>query len=251
MIIVDTHVHIYPEYDAGKLLRLCAARLHALAPDAVPVVCLTERHDCHFFAALRDQGLPENGYVMGREVLEGGRSIILRFGQGIPPLVVLPGRQIVTKERIELHCLGNDAAIADGVPARETVGRIRELDALAVLPWGVGKWLFARRKVVEGLLAGYAPADLLLGDSAMRPVFWLKPWPMRKGSQMGYRMLAGSDPLPHELTGKWIGRYATQVEVPFCSDAPAGSCLQGLQQGKITIVGKRPGCVGFAIRMRG
>ncbi len=251
MMIVDTHVHVYPQYEAGNVLRLCAERLHALAPDAVPVACLTERHDCHFFAELRDKGLAESSYVLGREVLEGGRSIIVRFGQGVPPLFVIPGRQIVTKDRLEVHCVGNDAAIGDGYAVDETIGRIRELDALTVLPWGVGKWLFKRLNVVNRLLKKYTPEDFLLGDSAMRPSFWPEPLPMLTGRSQGYRVLGGSDPLPHEVSGRWVGCYATKVDFPFDRDHPSRSCLCGLRLGSIARMGKRPGPLGFVVRMRG
>lgn len=251
MMIVDPHVHIYPQYDAGAILRLCAERLHALAPDAATIACLTERRDCHFYAALRDMGLPESPHVIGREVLEGGRSVVVRFGGGVPPLFVLPGRQIVTKERLEVHCLGNDAAIEDGLPAIDVIRRVRELDALPVLPWGVGKWMFARRRIVERLFRTYAPEELLLGDSAMRPYFWPEPLAMRKGRLQGYRVLAGSDPLPHELTGRWVGAYATRVDFPFRPDHPSESCMAGLLRGSLAKVGKRPCCVGFALRMYG
>ncbi len=250
MMIVDTHVHMYPQYDAGNVLRLCAERLHRLDPDAVPIACLTERHDCHFYATLRDKGIGADADVLGREVLEDGRSIVVRFGKGVPPLFIIPGRQIATKERIEIHCIGNDAAIPDGEPAHETVGRVRELDALAVMPWGVGKWLFKRRAVVERLIDGYTPKELFLGDSAMRPVCWPVPLPLRMGQAQGYRVLAGSDPLPHEKNGRWIGRYATKIGFPFEAQHPHKSCLLGLRRADISCVGERPGVWAFAKRMR-
>ena len=251
MIILDTHVHMYPSYDAGKLLRLCSQRLHALVPDAVPVACLTERYDCHFYAALCERGLPENQHVIGCEILENGRAVMIRFGQGVPPLFVLPGRQIATSDGLEVHCIGNDAAIADGFTTQETIGRCRELDALAVLPWGVGKWLFRRRRIVEKMLSIFSPSDLILGDSAMRPVIWPEPLPMRRGRANGFRILAGSDPLPHEKSGTWIGRYATLADMRFDAECPSRTCLRALQEAKLSHLGVRPWPVGFAKRMAG
>jgi len=251
MMIVDTHVHLYPDYDLGLVLRRCSAHLHTLAPEAVPVACLTERRDCNMFRVLCERGVGDSAHVLGVEVLENGRSLVVRFGGGVPPLFVLPGRQIVTRERLELHCLGKDAAIPDGEPAVQVVGRILELDGLAVLPWGVGKWLFRRRKVVDRLLARHTPQELLLGDSAMRPWMWPVPMPMRAGRRAGFRLLAGSDPLPHEKTGRWIGKYATVVDAPFLPAEPGRSCLEGLRKGVIRRVGCRPGPLGFAARMAG
>jgi hypothetical protein len=251
MMIVDTHVHLYPDYDMGLVLRRCAERLHALVPDAVPVACLTERSDCDQYRALLASGNIAGGGILGVEVLEGGRSLAVRFGGGVPPLFVLPGRQIATRERVELHCLGKQADIPDGEPCRQTVGRILELDGLAVLPWGVGKWLFQRRHVVDALVGAFSPSELMLGDSAMRPWLWPEPMPLRCARRRGYRVLAGSDPLPHEKNGVWIGRYATLIDAQFDPAAPAKSCLDGLRLGTITQRGKRPGPVSFALRMAG
>ncbi len=251
MMIVDTHMHISREYDVSRILYLCASRLHALAADCVPIACLTERHDCHIYADLLKTGVESDDYIVGCEVLEGGRSIVVRFHHGVPPLFLIPGRQIATKERLEVHCLGNDAFIADGEETKDAIARTLELDATAVLPWGVGKWTFTRRRLVESLMDLFSPAELMLGDSAMRPNFWGEPVAMRKGRLRGYRVLAGSDPLPHELGGRWVGTYATKVESPFHAEAPAKSCLRGLQQGSLALVGKRPGLIGFSQRMRG
>ena len=49
-IVVDTHVHVYPEYDAGSFLADTAARLQALVPGAVPAICLAERAGQHVYA---------------------------------------------------------------------------------------------------------------------------------------------------------------------------------------------------------
>lgn len=251
MMIVDTHVHLYPDYDIGLVLRLCAERLHALVPDAVPVACLTERSDCRIFRQICACQEIASEHVLGVEVLEEQRSVVVRFGRGVPPLFVLPGRQIATCERIELQCLGKDAEIPDGGSAAETVGRILEIDGVAVVPWGVGKWLFRRRHVVEALLKRFGSDALMLGDSAMRPVFWPEPGVMREGRDGGYRVLAGSDPLPHEKAGRWIGRYASLVDAPFDPGNPAQSCMAGLRRGSITTIGQRPGLCGFAARMAG
>jgi hypothetical protein len=251
MMIVDTHVHLYPGYHTGAILRLCAECLHTLAPDAVPVACLTERGDCDAYRKLLESRVIEGGGVLCVEALEDGRSLVVRFGGGVPPLFVLPGRQIATRERIELHCLGRLVDIPDGLACKETMGRILELDGLAVVPWGVGKWLFRRRRVVDQLLADFPPDRLMIGDSAMRPWFWGEPLPMRRARTKGYRILCGSDPLPHETDGAWIGRYALLLASRFDAAAPAKSCLEGLRTAQVTRMGRRPGPLAFFRRMTG
>jgi hypothetical protein len=251
MIIVDTHVHLYPAYDIAAALKLCAKRLHDLAPDAVPMACLTERQDCHIYKQLQQDGIASSEHIIGMESLEDGQSMLFRFGDGVPPLFVIPGRQIATNERIELHCLGKDARIPDGEPAVHTARRILEIDATAVLPWGIGKWLFGRRKVINKLLETFSPKELMLGDSAMRPWFWPTPTPMANATQNGYKVLAGSDPLPHEKNGDWIGKYATLMSHAFDQVHPQRSLISALKESKPTLIGTRPGIIDFPKRMRG
>ena len=49
-IIADTHVHVYPCYDAREIFSSAFSRLKQLGgPDAAKAILLTERFDCHFF----------------------------------------------------------------------------------------------------------------------------------------------------------------------------------------------------------
>jgi hypothetical protein len=186
------------------------------------------------------------------QVLEEGRSVAYHAGGGLSPLFILPGRQIATRERLEILCLGSDSEIPDGEPADLTIRRIREIDALPVLTWAVGKWLFKRRRVVEKLISTFGPDKLLIGDSAMRPVFWPEPKPMRMARQLGYRLIAGSDPLPKPGDERQMGRYATLIEGSFNPLSPRRSLLAALSGGATTIsrVGSRCGVFEFPSRLR-
>jgi len=254
MMIVDTHVHLYTVYDREAALRGCAQRLAALVPATVAFACLAERHDCHAYQALLETAATEEGITEHAryQVMESGQCIAFRPGSGLPPLFVLPGRQIVTRERLEVLCLGYDAAIPDGEPAELTIRRIGELDALPVLAWAVGKWLFKRKRVVEKLLDLFGPDQLLIGDSAMRPVFWPEPGAMRAARRRQYRILAGSDPLPRAGDEHQAGRYATQVDGKFDPNHPAQSLLRVLADPSIpsSRIGSRCGLFEFPGRMR-
>lgn len=256
MIAVDMHLHLYPAYDIETALRGCVQRLVALAPGAACAACLTERHDCHAYqdllksAAAGAAGPAERARL---EVLENGKSIAFRDREGLPPLFILPGRQIATRERLEVLCIGGDASIPDGEPAELTIRRIGEVGALPVLAWAVGKWLFKRRRVVNGLLDRFGPERLWIGDSAMRPVFWPTPGPMRRALRQNYRVLAGSDPLPKAGDERQAGRYATLVDGVWDREQPAASLLAALKNPKTGIrrIGSRCGVFEFTGRLRG
>ncbi|HAS81373.1 MAG TPA: hypothetical protein DCS43_01525 [Verrucomicrobia bacterium] len=252
-IIVDTHVHLYPEYDREAALCACAQRLELLAPSTVTFACLAERHDCHAYKALLAKVAADGGNDPRYQVLEDGHCIVFRPGGGESPLFVLPGRQIATRERLEILCLGGDASIPDGEPAELTIRRISEVGGMPVLAWAVGKWLFKRRRIVAKLLNQFGPDRLLIGDSAMRPTFWPEPAAMRRATREGYHVIAGSDPLPRTGDEHWTGRYATLIECALDPQKPSETLLRALRNRHTSIrrVGSRCGIFAFPRRLRG
>ncbi len=87
---------------------------------------------------------------------------------GSTRLNVIAGRQLVTRERLEVLALGTTAPLRDGEPMEATLAAVRDVGAAAVLPWGVGKWLGARGAVVARVLADPAWRDVFLGDNGNR-----------------------------------------------------------------------------------
>lgn len=257
MIIADMHLHVYPVYDTETILRGCVQRLSELSPATVCAACLTERHDCHVYHSLLASAASavsgDDSSASPRfEALENGRCIVFRAGGGLPPLFILPGRQISTRERVEVLCIGSDASIPDGEPAEITIRRIGEVGGLPVLAWAVGKWLFKRRRVVNHLLDTFGPGRLLIGDSSMRPVFWPEPGPMRRARRQGYRVLAGSDPLPKAGDEAQAGRYATLLGSKLDPRKPAASLLAGVMNpaAPLGYRGRRCGVFEFPGRIR-
>jgi hypothetical protein len=253
-IIVDTHVHLYPVYDREAALCACAQRLALVSPSTVTFACLAERHDCHAYKALLKTAAADSAGKEARyQVLEGGHCIAFRPGGGASPLFLLPGRQIATRERLEILCLGRDAAIPDGEPAELTIRRIGEIGGLPVLAWAIGKWLFKRRRIVARLMDQFGPERLLIGDSAMRPTFWPEPSAMRRAIRDGYHVLGGSDPLPRAGDERWVGRYATLMDCALDPQQPAETLLRALRDRRTAIrrLGSRCGMFMFPGRMRG
>jgi len=251
MIIIDTHIHLYRQHNLKTALKVCAARLAALAPQATCAAVLTERAGENFFEQLESGQLhlPDDCAL---RVVEKRHCLKIE-STSVASLYLFAGRQIVTAERLELLCLGINAAIPDGLPAADAVLRIRETGGVAVLTWAVGKWLFRRKKVVNRLLEEFAPQELLIGDSAMRPVFWPAPAAMQTALLQQRRIIAGSDPLPAPGEERVMGSYATLLEEadlnethPFDSLAKA---LTAPQTGSRNL-GRRCGPLEFFDRMR-
>lgn len=220
MILFDAHVHLWPAFTAGRLLQ--AARdnfLHHLPPSSPPTMALL----------LADTGKAEGFALLGAMADRGevaGNFRLLRTEEDETLLAVDPkrpeerlflfaGRQIVTGENIEVLSLASTAAIDDGLPLEDTVALVKERGGLAVLPWGVGKWLGTRGRTIAAFLADAQPQGLFVGDIGGRPRLWPASRIFDQAAERGIALLPGSDPLP--LPGE-------ELRVGSCGASLAGSC---------------------------
>ena len=211
VVAIDAHVHLYDPGAALETLRAGARRIAAAVPGAVPAVMLAERAGQHVFERLRP---------VLRATAEA-ESLWLEGDH--PPLLVLAGRQVVTAERLEVLALATTAAPAEGRPAGAVLAELARAEALAVLPWGVGKWLGARGAVVDRLVAAAAPGALFLGDNGGRPGFWAEPRFAR------LPVLSGSDPLPIAGGAAAVGRCGSVLAAGLSADRPAADLRHALR----------------------
>jgi len=227
-LLADTHVHLYPCHDAGRLFTGARDRLRRLVgPGGPPVsllLCFTERHDCHAFRDLRDGRRTADPLT----IQPAGPGALRLEQPGQPPLLVLCGRQVNTRERLEILALGTDADLPDGEPIRDTIARVRDAGGRPALAWAPGKWFFGRGKVVTRLLEESAPGTLLVGDSTLRPTLWPTPDLMSYASLKGLKVIAGSDPLPAPGEERMAGDYATFFHADLDEADPAASFLRVL-----------------------
>ncbi len=240
ILIADTHVHFYPCYNPQIALDTLRTNLAGMNDGAVCGAMLAERHDCHFFKEFRESTLPQ----LRRQVqAQCQDNFILLREKGWPDLYIFPGRQVITRERIEILSLTSDTFIPDGLPAQDVLSKIRSANGLPAISWAPGKWFFRRKKVVKDLLDSNKPGTLLVGDTTLRPVGWLQPVLMRYASNKGFAIVAGSDPLPFTGEEKNMGRYAVRLENDFDLGNPVESIRSLLTQPglKPILAGKRGG----------
>ncbi len=208
MFLADTHLHLYPCYDLDRAFSGLIDRL-AVADAQVPRFgCLAERHDCHFYAGLLQGEIKLRDFSV--ETADSRQLVLCRNHDG-SQLTLLPGRQIIAAERIEVLALCTDALFADGIPAAELLRSIRAQNGVPVLPWSPGKWFFRRGKVVAQLLRIFTPQDLLIGDVSLRPHGWPLPLLMRTAKRLGYQIISGSDPLPFSGEEEQFGRLGCRI----------------------------------------
>ncbi|MBN1672376.1 MAG: hypothetical protein JXR37_15150 [Kiritimatiellae bacterium] len=261
-IVADTHLHLYSCFDLCAAFRSLASRLQRLsarlspgaaaAEGASPIVqlgFLAERRGCDFFARLKEQPGP---LLVGRcEVKPGPESacLVVQVPEGAP-LYLFAGRQIVTRERIEVLALATEEQIPDGEPLADSVRRAAD-SGVAVLAWAPGKWFFRRGRCVRNALDSVPPTRLLIGDSTLRPRLWPTPRLTRYAVARGFRVVAGSDPLPAAAEEGYMGSYATILNGPFEPERPVSSARSLLLDPTIVprAVGRRSSSAEILFRL--
>jgi hypothetical protein len=146
-------------------------------------------------------------------------------------LVIIAGRQIVTAERLEVLAIGTKERFADGTALVEVVRTIKRHQSIPVIPWGTGKWMGNRGRLVEKLLKGPEAAGLFLGDNGNRPSFWPRPALFKFAQAEGIRILPGSDPLPFASEQKRAGSFGCFIDGTISPDYPARDLSRILSDG--------------------
>jgi hypothetical protein len=208
-LLVDGHVHVHPAHDEAALVASSYQKLRGFGA-GLPTLFLTECAGVSVFEKWRDGSARVDVRRTGE-----GESIVVN-----DRLLVLAGRQVVTRERIEVLALATNSRIKDGMTLEETLDEVGQAGAVAVLPWGLGKWLGARGKRVEEVAA---KRRLLLGDNAGRPGFWPEPGIFKK-----HPVLPGTDPLKAAGEELLAGGYGFRLDCELELDRPAESIRRAL-----------------------
>jgi hypothetical protein len=241
MILVDTHVHIHPCFSVGKFLTLAALNFRSAAASACPqqpfhaVLCLTEDAGSNEFERLWDLDTDDsslNGWSV-RHAGEGGALVASHHEQG--RLTMLAGRQVRCKEGIEVLALGTRRLYEDSMTVNTAIDRINREGGLAVLPWGFGKWVGRRGRLVRGILESHTAEEICLGDNSGRLAFWPEPREFAFARQRGFQILPGSDPLPFSSEVARVASYGFAVNGKLSANEPARALIGMLSNPDVKI----------------
>jgi hypothetical protein len=221
-VAVDGHVHLRePHRDADALRTAVRNFARWAGPSSrVGVLMLAEATGEEAFARLH--GGTGASRELPRRLTTEPESVWFEVDGW--RLLVVAGRQVVTREGLEVLALATAARLDDGRPLADTLSAVHEADAVAVLPWGCGKWTGARRRLVAQTLRASDGPPLLLGDNGNRPAAWHEPWLAHDRP-----VLRGTDPLP--LPGQWqqIGRFGSVIPVMPGQARPAADLRRALR----------------------
>ena len=236
--LVDCHVHVHAQFDAVHLLD-AAGRNFELAAGGIGAanwsgaILLTEMSGVDWFGKTSER-ISRGEVTLGRWRLTAAREphvVVARNADCGRQLSIVSGRQVETSERIEVLALFTRAEPADGRPLDATLADCHAAGALVVLPWGVGKWLGSRGKLVDRVLTDTARAAVLAGDNGGRPWFWARPGVFSRLEAQGRAILPGTDPLPLADQATRVGSYGLAIARGFADDSLARDLKNCLLEG--------------------
>ena len=222
LCLIDTHVHLYPDIPVERVLEAAAAHFTSEArrrgydQEITGMLMLTESNSVDLFS-----GLPRQAGRWSISPTDEAECMLATPAEGGLTITIVSGRQIVTQERIEVHALGTRQFFDDGQPIEDVLDHVVATGALAVLPWGVGKWSGARGVLMRDLVerADNWP-NLMLADSGVRARLAPRPTLLDFAEEHGLKILAGSDPLPLAQETQKAGRFGIVAPVSFNPERP-------------------------------
>jgi hypothetical protein len=259
MILFDAHCHLYQSYRLEQALTGAFAhffqekRTRGIDPASPGVLLLAATAGGHTLVDLeRLLGVSSRGTGLNRvEIKDDGLSLHLKHadypGQSV---VIVAGQQVVTAERIEVLSLANRNHIADNATLPQTIDAIRRGGAVAMVPWGAGKWMGTRARIITDYLKTADPTGFFLGDSGNRPGFWPTPTLFVAARSRRIAILSGTDPLPLAGEESRLGSFGTILDAELDLSRPAVSLLEVLSEPAIKVFdyGVRQHPLGFIRR---
>lgn len=257
MMFVDGHAHLYGSYVKDDFFSIaydnfrCAAATHgASVPEVAGVILFADTNRDGGFGGLihkwkgeksnkplvkwhlENSNEPESWFAVHSD----GRRICL-----------ILGRQIETNDGLEILALGTDQHFNDGGAFFFVLEDVIASKAIPVIPWGVGKWIGRRGRIIETAMDHYSNRPVFLGDNGGRPWFWTNPRLFRLASRKGIRILPGSDPLPFKNGHGKVGGFGFRLDEELNQSTPAEQLREILFDGKTVIkpYGSLERCASF------
>lgn len=226
-IFLDAHVHIHHDFPLEELFDAALFNFHEAAAAAGDsesrdyVLLLTENVGVNVFSKL--QSIAESDVVSpsahpsssaGRWQYHtvGEPNCLLARNRKEESLYIFAGLQLISSEELEvlslcatLNCANRTFSLED------MITQVWEAGGVAVVPWGVGKWMGRRGAVLDTFIHDGHRYPVILGDNGNRPMFWPYPKYLAAAEQKGWPIISGSDPLPVAGHHRRVGTYGTWV----------------------------------------
>ncbi len=248
MILVDAHVHIYDCFTIDLLLDSALSNFQEVAKAYAGgdsslsyVLLLTEGPKESWFQSLSVKlAARQQSKITAQWSAKTGadENSLLVVHNDYPEhqIHIVAGHQVVTMENIEVLALFMTKDLREGLSLPATVAMIQQSGGISVLPWGVGKWLGKRGKIIKEFLLNHDHGHLFLGDNGGRPQFWPTPNNFHLAKKTGVAVLPGSDPLPLANEAVRVGSFGFLLQDHgLAAESPPAYLKKALLSSKLTI----------------
>ena len=244
--MVDTHSHFHECFDVEQFINTAIANATRCG-DVTPCLMLADPANQNSLVEIGKQLVQSES----RFEIECDCDTAIVKRDGYTALVLIRGRQIRTKENLEILSYGTPQPLSDGDPFRDTLRQVTASARIGIVPWSFGKWWGRRRHVLQSALnelVEYSShqisdvATIALGDNGCRPKVFQFGGSLHSLSKTDIRVLPGSDPLALKSERDRIGEFGMLVEIPKTTMTPADVAdrlLDAVANGRIITVGRR------------
>jgi len=224
-IVVDCHVHLHDPASFGFLLNRARSNFaHCCHRTAQGVLLLAGINSSPDFKAIGqeiEKSGSEAGWTLQSTSQAHGWKAIARDGS---LLWLITGRQLVSAEGLEVLVFGFEE-VKNGMKIRGILTKVHAAQGLAILPWGVGKWLGGRGKIVSRLLEETPPGRIILGDNGGRPTLWAHVAQFSQAKNLKIPILRGTDSLPLKGEIDRVGSFGTIMRGIIDPEFPVSSFI--------------------------
>lgn len=251
-LLIDAHVHFHACFERDAFLDAALNRFGqgaqelGLSGPVTGCLMLAERAEERWFLRWQRR---EDGVRFGAwdfEPTADPAALIARRRADGERLLVIAGRQVRSREGLEVLGLATVEEFPDGLPFNDALARVRWSGALTVIPWGAGKWWFYRGALVERIVCRDERPGICLGDNAGRLELAGRPRLFREAEARGIPVLPGSDPLPLPEHFDRAGSYGFLLEEGLDEEQPAQSLRRALRG-----LDRQPRCYGHCQDLTG
>lgn len=249
-IAVDAHVHFHTRARVPGTLDAATSNFGIVQQagrcDGPGMLLLAQNAGERVFEWLREQAQVGDWSVSPAECEP--QSLWLRSRKG--QLAVVCGRQVIAERGLEVLALGTLGLIEDGLGLERTLAAVDASGAVAVLPWGFGKWTGRRARRIRAQLQSPSVSGLWVGDNGGRLQSLPRPRLLAEAEAHGIGVLPGTDPFPFGDDYRRVGNFGFVVEVALDPARPWQSIRAALAgQGRSPpAYGRGEGWLGFLFK---
>ncbi len=221
MLIIDAHVHIYKCYSLERLFDCAYSNFLKQAKKLNKekffqgVLLLAEKTEQHHFNDLlsnigkqNEQG--ELGKWNVRQTTDPFCLVLSTTDDR--KLYLIQGRQLISKEGLEVLSLATEKELEEGLPLAGQVEESISKQALTVIPWSFGKWMGKRGRVLRSFLDSNQHHPVFLGDNGGRPGCICSSILKRYSAGSATSLISGSDPLPLKSEERRAGSFGVFID---------------------------------------